>query len=339
MTRFLSLIVAAVLITAIRAAERDITVVNNSAGITLAGTLSTPEAAPPRGVIVMITGSGAQDRDETIMGHRPFKTIADSLSAHGWATLRTDDRGTGSSTGQFKGAKQTDFMTDVAATIVVADSLYGGLPLGLLGHSEGGQIAYRLAAATPRIDFIVTLAAPAWQGDSIVMSQSRALAVGQTGKWDGEPVQRQILDIVKSDMPDVYARIALIDLLGRALGEMAQLPEVQRQLSAQVDVLLSPWYREFIRYNPAEDIAAVTVPWLALNGSKDTQVLPANLGTIASLNPGVKTIELPGLNHLFQRCTTGLVTEYATAGQTMTDNTINLIVNFLDLIQPKSTAK
>ena len=339
MTRLIAILLIGLLTARGYAHERDLTVVNRDAGITLAGTLSTPTEVAPRGVIVMITGSGAQDRDETIMGHRPFKIIADSLSAHGWAAIRMDDRGTGKSAGQFDGAKQSDFMSDIAAAIAVADSLYGQLPLGLLGHSEGGQIAYRLAATTPCVDFIVTLAAPAWEGDSIIMSQTRALAVGQTGRWDGEPVQRQLLEIVKSRMPATYARIALKETLSQELGEMARLPEVQQQLAAQIDILLSPWYREFIRYNPAEDIGAVTVPWLALNGSKDTQVLPDNLATIKSLNPGVETVELPGLNHLFQQCSTGLVTEYATSGPVLASNTIDLIINFLDSILSKHTSK
>lgn len=312
-----------------RGAERDVTTFNAAGGITLAGTLSVPDERKPRGVIVMVTGSGAQDRDETIMGHRPFKTLADSLAANGWATLRMDDRGTGQSTGKFEGATTADFITDVAATVAAADSIFPDLPLGILGHSEGGQIAYRMAG-NPSVDFIVTLAAPAWPGDSIIMSQTRALAVAQTGRWDREDTQRQLLNIVKSDLPTLYARIAVTDVMRQALGDAMTLPAVAEQVNAQVDALLSPWYRAFIKYNPADDITDVAVPWLALNGERDTQVLPANLDTIASLNPRAVTVLLPGLNHLFQQCVSGLVTEYAGAGPTMTAPVTSQIIQFLN---------
>lgn len=328
------LLISVLLATSVRAAEgecpqRVVTVFNPGGGVFLAGTLSTPtRGVPTRGVIVMATGSGPQDRDETILGYKPFRMLADSLAAAGWASLRLDDRGTGESTGEFATATIEDFVSDNAAAVAWADSAYNGLPIGILGHSEGGSIAI-INARRPEVDFIITLGAPAWRGDSIVMSQARALAVGTTGRWDKEGLQRSLLDIAGGKLPARYARPMITELLKNDLGVTNLPPEAERQLRQAVDGLLTPWYRSMLRYDPGDDIAAVTIPWLALSGDKDTQVLPGNLATIRALNPSATTILLPGLNHLFQNASTGLVTEYATSGQPMTRAVTDAILDFL----------
>lgn len=310
------------------AAEREVAIENPAAGITLAGTLSTPSGNTPRAAVVLASGSGAQDRDETILGHKPFKIIADSLSAAGIAVLRFDDRGTGSSTGRFEGATRVDFDTDIAAVTRWLDSTFTSIPVGIIGHSEGGASAIALAGR-PEVDFIVTLAAPAWRGDSIIMSQTRAIATAATGRWDKESTQRSLLDIARSGMPPMFARVALMDILKKEVGEAANLPDVQRRLDASVDALLSPGYRYLLRYDPAAEIAAVAVPWLALNGDRDTQILPGNLETIRELNPAAVTILLPGLNHLFQQSATGLPTTYATDGPVMAPAAISAVISFI----------
>lgn len=309
---------------------RDVTVTNPGAGIGLAGTLTMPDGGNPRAAIVLATGSGSQDRDETVAGHKPFKAIAEYLSDRGYAVLRMDDRGVGQSGGSAETATTTSNITDVEAGLAWLDSVCAGIPAGVIGHSEGGQIAYRIAARNPMCRFIVTLAAPAWRGDSLVMSQSRAIATALTGRWDAEAQQRHVLDIASSQLPAITARPMLAAELSSALGDQARLPQVQEYVSRQIDGLLSPWYREFLRYDPAADIAAVAVPWLALNGAKDMQVLPANLADITRLNPKADTLELSGHNHLFQNAATGLPQEYATLPEPISPQTLEAVAIWLD---------
>ncbi len=306
--------------------EREVAIVNPLAHISLAGTLTIPDQAP-KAILILATGSGQQDRDEEIMGHRPFKAIAEHLGSKGYAVLRLDDRGAGKSEGNFAKATADDFMSDINAAICYVDTAFAGFPKGVLGHSEGGSTAIRCA---DRCNFIITLAAPAWQGDSIIMSQARALAVGTLGKWDNEALQRKILDIAKGQLPSAIAKAMIVTELANSLGNAAYMPEVKQQLNAQADIMVSKWYRQMLRYNPEDDIKAVAVPWLALNGDHDTQVLPDNLSTIAKLSSTTETVTLPAHNHLFLECSTGLVTEYQSLTGDISDLTLQTIANWLD---------
>lgn len=310
--------------------ESEVTVVNDAGNVSLAGTLTRPAEGVLKGAVVLATGSGQQNRDEEIMGHRPFRSIAERLSTAGYAVLRLDDRGIGGSTGDFASATTDDFVSDISAALHYVDSCCRGVPAGVIGHSEGGNVAIRAGVSDPKCRFIVTLAAPAWRGDSLIMSQSRALAVAMTGRWDNEPLQRRILDLAMSDMPASLARPMIYMVLSEAAGDAAKIPEVQKQLNSQVDALLSPWYRNMLRYDPTADIAGVAVPWLALNGSKDVQVLPANLETISALNGKAVTRLLDGHNHLFQRAATGMPQEYATIVEDISEDTLDAIVEWLD---------
>lgn len=306
-------------------------VYNKDAGITLGGTLVVPQDRP-KAALVMATGSGQQNRDEEILGHRPFKRIAEYLGERGYAVLRLDDRGIGASGGEFKGSTNADFVTDISAAVAYVDSLYKGcVPVGVLGHSEGGTTAIKIGAHNSLCRFIITLAAPAWPGDSIVMSQTRAIAVGQTGRWDAEPIQRRILDYAKGNLSVAIAQSMIIQTLAEQVGpEAAKLPQVQEQFVAAANVMLSPWYREFMRYNPEKDIKAVNIPWLALNGSKDVQVVVENLATIRELNTNVTTVVLKDHNHLFQHCTSGLTDEYASLPEDISEETLTIISEWLD---------
>lgn len=313
----------------------EVAVQNSEAGVALAGTLTLPDKSEPKASLVLATGSGPQNRDEEVAGHCPFKVIAEFLARHGYAVLRMDDRGTGESTGDFATAINDDFTADINAGLHYISCRFPAIPAGVLGHSEGGIIAVK-NTSDPLCKFIITLAAPAWAGDSIVMSQSRALAVSLTGRWDKEADQRRLLDIVKSNLPDVQARMALSFTLNGIYGEAAKLPQTQELIEKQLVALLSPWYRDFIKYDPAADISAVDVPWLALNGDRDTQVLPGNLSTIGELNPQADTRLLAGHNHLFQHCSTGLVTEYTAITDDISEETLNAILDWLDnLVKPQ----
>jgi len=329
---FLILIIATLRANAFSA--REVAVENIADSVVLAGTLTLPDNGKPVAAIVMITGSGAQDRDETVFGHKLFKTIAEYLSNRGYAVLRTDDRGVGVSTGSGDDVTPQSNVRDAAAVLKWIAAEYPDIPAGFIGHSEGGQTAVR-ASVNPECRFIVTLACNAWKGDSLVMAQSRAISVSMTGLWEAESLQRQLLSVAESQLPAYSARMIMLSALASSVGEQARIPEVQEYMAGQVDAMLSPWYREFLRYDPADDIRAVSVPWLALNGSKDLQVPVENLVTISSLNPNVETKVIDGHNHLFQHATTGLPQEYATISGDISPETLAIIADWLDEIVVK----
>ena len=156
------------------------------------------------------------------------------------------------------------------------------------------------------------------------------MAVGLTGKWENEKQQREILDIVKSDISDMQARMSLSFLLPKIFGESANLPQAKDVIAKQIDVLTSDWYRSMVRYNPASDIQSVKCPWLALNGNKDTQVLPGNLETIKSINPQADTKQLDNHNHLLQVCVTGMPDEYPASGQSPSPETLATMIKWLN---------
>lgn len=301
-------------------------------GLAMGATLTYPAEGESKAVLVLATGSGVQNRDEEIMGKKPFKTLAEFLSSHGFAVLRIDDRGF-TNPEDAKIATFDTYTRDVASAVALADSLYPAIPVGIIGHSCGGSYAIRLAAARHSgVDFIITLAAPAWSGDSLIMSQSRAIATQLTGRWDAEPLQRRIMSIAKSAESDSIAGALITTTLYETVGEAAKLPLVQQQIRQQVAGVLSPWYRSMLRYHPAEDIASVKVPFLALNGSKDMQVLPLNLSTIKELNPKAETRLMENHNHLFQPCQTGMMQEYAVLPGDFSDSTLQIILEWLNKI-------
>lgn len=325
-----AIICACLSVAAAEVSEQELTVVNPSDHAVLAGTLAIPQGEAPRAAIVMATGSGAQNRDEELLGHRPFKLISDRLAAQGFAVLRMDDRGVGGSSNPTPDATTLTFAGDIACAVEQLDSLFPEVPIGIIGHSEGGVIAMINAADNPRCDFIITLAGPAWTGDSIIMSQTRAIAQAAMGRWnpDQEAMQRRLLDIARSNMPSSVARIQMSTVLFEAYGAAASTPQMQ----ASIDAMTSNWYRTFLRLDPAEYIRSIHIPWLALNGSKDLQVLPANLETINRLCPTADTQLIDGHNHLFQPAITGMVNEYQRPEQAPSDTTIDIILNWLNAL-------
>ncbi|MDE7472010.1 MAG: alpha/beta hydrolase [Muribaculaceae bacterium] len=334
---FISAVVAAVMTaSAADFTASDITVDNKKQHVTLGATITRPVDAPPRAALVLATGSGAQNRDEELLGHKPFKTIAEHLSSNGYAVLRFDDRGVGESTGDAASMTTDDYVADITSCLDYLTATFGdGVPTGVLGHSQGGSAAIKLGSDTSVCDFILTIGAPAWPGDSIIMSQARAMTTAMTGKWDGEPLQRRLLDMVRSDVSSLMLSPMLYAEVARTLGEMAKMPEVQQQLMAQTSAMCSTAYRDLVKYDPTADIKAVTVPWLALNGSHDMQVLPENLATIEQLNPAADTRLLDKHNHLLQRCSTGMVQEYASISEDISPDALAVILAWLDSLQLK----
>ena len=308
-------------------------VINKTDSAVLVGTWLMPENVAPKAAIVLATGSGLQDRDETVLNHRPFRAIAERLSKEGYAVLRLDDRGVGKSTGDAANATTATLTGDIAAALEWMDSVAPNIKKGVLGHSEGGLIAVNLAQ-NPKCDFIITLATPSYPGDSIILQQARAVTTAMMGRFEGEPMQKKLLEISKSELPYEEAKTQLTTLLSNQLGEQFNLPIVKKQVELQVETLLSPWYREFLRTDPTEAIRAVNKRWLALNGEKDYQVLAKNLAHIKEINYNAECMILPGHNHLFLECSTGLPQEYPSLKGDISEETLKLIVDWLNSIFP-----
>ena len=268
---------------------------NVADGATLVGTLSYPvgykKGKPP--VVLMVTGSGQENRDEEIFDHKPFLVIADYLARHGVATLRYDDRGFGKSTGgDVEHATTLDFMRDAASGVDFLRTSKQFGKVGILGHSEGGSIAFMLGAKG-KVDFVISMAGIGVKGDTALTAQAN-----------------KILELT---------------------GQSMRFSTHQYRMNAIIE--RSPWLNFFIDYDPSGDISKTLCPVMAINGSRDVQVIPSlNLmGIKAHLKPNSKNIikEYPSLNHLFQHCKTGNVLEYRMIEETISPEVLEDIVRFI----------
>jgi uncharacterized protein len=312
-------------------------------GVRLAGTLTIPPGAGPFPGVALITGSGPQNRDEELVGHKPFLVIADYLARHGIATLRCDDRGIAKSTGNFATATSVDFANDAEAAVhfLRTQPRIAHDHVGLMGHSEGGLIAPMVAARSSDVAFIVLLAGPGIAGDSILLLQqaliAKAAGAPAAAIEQGAELNRRFYAVIKttSDSAAAAAQIAAI-----SAKMVAALPEAQHalateQLKQAQAQLMSPWMRYFLTYDPAPALRKVKVPVLALNGTLDLQVpykenLPAiSAALTAAGNHDFKVVEMPGLNHLFQPATTGSPTEYATIPETFSPAALDIIATWI----------
>jgi hypothetical protein len=313
-------------------------------GVELSCTLLTPAGAGPFPAVVFVTGSGPQDRDEALMGHRPFLVIADYLARHRIASLRCDDRGTAKSTGSFTEATSADFAADAEAGVkylkTVSDVAHDHI--GILGHSEGGLVGPLVASRTRDVAFLVLMAGPGVPGDSVLLAQSQQMA-RLSGANEGQLAMSMSINhrlfaavIGARDSADAVARLAAAkeDIL-KTVPDAAR-PTVAQTIDHAVPVLTSPWMRFFLRYDPRPTLRAVHVPVLAIDGSLDVQVLAKeNLAAIdtaltAGGNRDHREVELPGLNHLMQPAKTGLPSEYATIDETISPTALELIATWIN---------
>ena len=328
--------------------EEEVVYENKEAGVKLAGTLTLPRGRGPFPAVLLITGSGAEDRNETVFGHRPFLVLADYLTRHGISVLRVDDRGVGGSTGSTSQSTSKDFASDVLAGVKYLKSRKEINPkqIGLIGHSEGGIIAPMAATQSSDIAFIVLMAGPGIPGDSLLLLQSTAISK-VSGMDDREiernnNLQRQIYDIVKNEKNNKIAEKRLRKIMKRAVDRMSEKErasmseeDVEKNINAQIKRLLTPWFRFFLTYNPAPTLTKVKCPVLAINGEKDLQVPPEeNLNAIKEAlkkggNKHFTVKELPGLNHLFQTANTGLPSEYARIEETISPFALKFITNWI----------
>lgn len=326
--------------------EEAVIIENPADSVLLSGTLTIPQGAGPHPAVVLITGSGPQDRDQSIMGHRPFLVIADRLARAGIASLRYDDRGFGKSTGDFQSATTADFTRDALAAFEFLQShpdIHSG-SIGLIGHSEGGLIAPQAAAENHDIAFIVLLAGVGIPMDELLAQQSQdmiRLAGGdaEVAAFQAE-LQSKVFDAIKSSSPDT-------DLPGAVRGiirdSLAAIPKGKReafmltdsQIEAEAQRTTTPWFRHVLKIDPRVALREVRCPVLAVNGEKDVQVASKqNLSSIRTAletggNSNFTIIEFPRLNHLFQTCETGAIHEYSTIEETFNEEALGVITNWI----------
>jgi len=317
--------------------EEEIRYLNESAGIELAGTLTLPEGGGPFPAVALITGSGAQDRDQALAGHRPFLVLADHLTRAGIAVLRSDDRGVGESGGDFSASTSRDFAGDAAAAVSYLRTRPEVDPeaVGLVGHSEGGMIAPMVALEWGGVDFVVLLAGPALPGSELLAMQGAAIARAMGADEDEVEAagrsQARIFEAVLEEEEESRRVERVRAVLEEALadsdpGELQAygIPPGGEEawVEGQVQLARSDWFRSFLMYDPRVHLSELHVPVLALFGEKDLQVPAAeNRAALAEAlreagNPDVTIQVLPSLNHLFQTAETGSPMEYAQIEQT-----------------------
>lgn len=327
--------------------SEEVTFKNSKADISLSGTLTLPKKKGKYPVVVLISGSGPQNRDEELLGHKPFLVISDYLTRNGIGVLRYDDRGIAKSSGDFGTATSADFATDVesAVTYLKSRKEVDKKNIGLIGHSEGGVIAPMVAAESDDVSFIVLLAGTGIRGDKLLLMQEE-LIWRVSGTPEDEIVQSlKVNESLFEIIVQSHDREKLKEDLTKMLNEIVEkdsteMPEgttKEMYIKTQVDQFSSPWMQYFIQYDPAPTLQRVDCPVLAINGEKDLQV-PAkiNLETIENAlkkggNDQVTTKELENLNHLFQESETGSPNEYASIEQTFSPKALEVILEWIKL--------
>ncbi len=328
----------------------DVTYDNAEADVTLAGTLTTPRGDGPFAAAVLISGSGPQNRDEELMGHKPFHVLADYLTRQGIAVLRYDDRGIAESTGNFRAATSVDFAGDALAGVAYLKSRPKIDPakIGLVGHSEGGLIAPIAAVKSSDVGFIVLMAGPGMTGEQILYLQG-ALIMRANGAPEATITQNReqqeflfttLLSEPDSAAADQKLRTAIQERIDAMTDEERQTAgltddNVQSIIDGQIRRINNPWFRYFLAYDPVPTLREVTCPVLAINGELDLQVPPKeNLQAIEEAvreggNDAVTIVELEGLNHLFQTAQTGSPNEYSTIEETFSPTALAVIGDWI----------
>jgi uncharacterized protein len=326
--------------------EEEVTFQNAKAGILLSGTLTLPEQGGPFPAVVMISGSGPQDRDEAIFGHKPFRVIADYLTRRGIAVLRYDDRGTAKSTGDFSKATSVDLASDALSAVEflgTRNDIVSG-KIGLAGHSEGAIIAPMAANQSKNAAFVVLLAGPGMTGEKLLYLQaaaiSRALGADQATIAKNETMQKKIFNVVMGEKNDTAAEKELRGIMNEAAKAMSAEEKArtgfnEAMIDGQIKQVMSPWFRYFLSYDPLVELRRLRCPVLALWGEMDLQVPPKeNVPPVEAAlkkagNSGAVLKVLPGLNHLFQTSSTGSVSEYGSIEETFSPAALTIIGDWI----------
>jgi hypothetical protein len=322
-----------------------VTFTNDKFNIKLAGTLTIPAGPGPFKAVIMITGSGPQNRNEELMGHKPFLVIADYLSRNGIAVLRFDDRGVGKSQGNYAEATTADLATDAEAAFnfLKKNPKINQKEIGFVGHSEGGLIAPIVAALRSDVGFIVSLAGPGVTGQQIIIRQSQDM-----GRISGEKesdikesteTNKKLYAILRKEKDNKKAEIKILaryrEILEKKKTSKEDTEKAVDQLKMTFGANKYTWFRFFIMTDPSIYWEKVKCPVLALDGEKDLQVaanenLPAIEKALKSSgNKSSKTVKMTGLNHLFQHCKTGLPAEYATIEETFSPEALKIITDWI----------
>jgi len=327
--------------------EEEVTFVDSEAGIELAGTLTIPKEGGPFPAVVLVTGSGPQDRDESLLGHKPFLVLADYLTRRGIAVLRYDDRGVGKSAGKFSSATTNDFVNDALAAVKFLENRKDIRKdeTGIAGHSEGGLVAPLAAVKSSDVNFIVLMAGPGVPGKDILVEQSelieKAMGMSEDKIEEGTELAKKFYKVVENEKDSAAAAenikklyrdyYASLDSTEKA--EFGNDPE--SVFDRQASTLLTPWFKFFLTYDPKPTLEKVKIPVLAINGENDLQVPPKqNLPVIeealkAGGNKDYKVVEIPKLNHLFQTSETGSPTEYGKIEETISPKALEIIGNWI----------
>lgn len=327
--------------------QEDVKFENANGGHTLAGTLTIPKDGKFDKAVVLVSGSGPQNRNEELLGHKPFLVLSDYLTRNGVAVLRYDDRGVAESTGDFKSATSMDFAEDAKSAIQYLKTRpdMKNAQLGIMGHSEGGLIA-PIVADMIDLDFIVLLAGPGIKSSDLLIEQSKAISLASGVEKErvekNIKVSRKIFDYI-SNNTDMEIKVLRANLTEKVLAHMQALPKKEQEeignleenAKQQVDQVTEPWFRYFISYDPAPYLEKVTIPTLAVNGSLDLQVLPKS--NLAGIEKGLKkagnqnfTIkEFDKLNHLFQVSETGAPSEYGELEETFNEEAMKYVLDWV----------
>jgi pimeloyl-ACP methyl ester carboxylesterase len=316
--------------------QAEVSFAGGAPDVQLAGTLSIPNGKGPFPAVVLIAGSGPQNRDEDVMGHKVFLVLADALNRAGLAVLRYDKRGIGASSGHADTATTADYAADARAALdwLVAQPGIDAAHIGLIGHSEGGLIAPQVAAADTKARFLVLLAGPGVRGDKLLSLQSaaigRAAGLSEAQLAAAEKINTAIYTAVLDAATPEAAKTNVAAAL-QPLIDAGQMPADRSQ--AIIAQMTSPWMFSFIHSDPAPALRQVRVPVLAINGGLDLQVpaaenLPAIKAALAD-DADVTTLELPDLNHLMQKATTGAPDEYARIEETIDPSALTAITDWV----------
>ena len=316
----------------------DVVFENKTDSVKLAGTLTIPKNAKDFPTVILISGSGPQNRNSEILGHKPFLVMADYLTKNGIAVMRVDDRGTAESEGDYNQTGLQGFVRDTESALVYLKTRndINTSKIGLLGHSLGGVIAPIVASESNDVAFIIMLAGPGIRGDKLMLLQKamveRQMGIPETAIDTGQKNIGGAYEIIlDSTTQNDSLTPKLITYFKTAFGGM--LPE--NQVNALSSQLTFPWLVDFIRFDPSISLSKTSCPVLALNGSNDLQVPAAkNLKAIDSIlkangNKNVTTRNLEGLNHLFQESETGMPQEYALIDQTFSTLVLELMAEWI----------
>jgi len=328
--------------------EEEVSFPNVEQGFSLGGTLTLPEGQGPFPAAVLVTGSGPQNRDEELFGHKPFKVIADHLTRKGIAVLRYDDRGVGSSGGNAAGSTTEDLASDASSAMdfLLKRGDIDPSKIGLIGHSEGGMIVFMLASSHKDIAYIISLAGPGVDGKTILLEQSNHIArlsgAVDAILEDNWNVMRGVYEILianesyESWMEETLkftSKFYSEKLMGNYSDE--EIERGKRNLLESIPESSYTWMRYFVMFDPAPLFRNITCPVLALNGEKDCQVIAENNikaiknGLSNAGNTKTKTVIIPGLNHLFQHCETGLPNEYGIIEETFDPKTLEMMSEWI----------